>query len=322
MCTFEKKKGIENINKWDEEHIFYNPIILSKTGKVLKETDYLRRKGIYKLGQLLEETSKESRGLPFDRIMANFVKNIRLDLDVQKEDMIFFANRKKVKMSMVTQKDLYEDAVFKNSKDHSYQTKWVEKLNTFIFWEEVWNAVHSFLLSNETKTIIWEQIHLNFYTQYSYNKWHNNQGRCPLCRQIPNNIYHIMLHCDFVNAIWTNMQPILSLLHNVPITDSEKALGLVTIKSNTGIWLRNWLTYKLREQIMLYERKAYHSPTVASFDLFKARYNQSMAQEIKNLLFRFKSENKLPVFDKIVAYGGIICEKVKDGEYRFKILLN
>ena len=47
-----------------------------------------------------------------------------------------------------------------------------------------------------------------------------------------------------------------------------------------------------------------------------------MAQEIKNLLIRFKSENKLPVFDKIVAYGGIICEKVKDGEYRFKILLN
>ena len=95
----------------------------------------------------------------------------------------------------------------------------------------------------------------------------------------------IILHCDFVNNIWTQMQPILSSLHRLSITDEEKALGIVTIKSTTGIVLRNWLTYKLREQVMLFERKAYHSPKAASIDLFKAKFNQSMALEIKHLLF-------------------------------------
>ena len=55
--------------------------------------------------------------------------------------------------------------------------------------------------------------------------------------------------------------------------------------------LRNWLTYKLREQVMLFERKAYHSPRTVSFDIFKAKYNQSMALEIKHHFFRYKNEN-------------------------------
>ena len=133
-------------------------------------------------------------------------------------------------MSMITQKDLYEDAILKTTTDHIYQTKWLEKLQILIVWEEVWNTVHNFLLSNKTKTIIWEQLHLNFYTQYSYNKWHKVHNICPLCRKVPENIYHIILNCDFVNNVWIHMQPLLSSLHRLPITDAEKALGIVTIK--------------------------------------------------------------------------------------------
>ena len=36
----------------------------------------------------------------------------------------------------------------KKSRDHIYQTKWVEKLDTLILWEEVWGSVHNFLSSN------------------------------------------------------------------------------------------------------------------------------------------------------------------------------
>ena len=121
--------------------------------------------------------------------------------------------------------------------------------------------------------------------------------------------------------IYEQIQPILFSLHRVTITDAEKALGIVTIKSTTGIQLRNWFTYKLREQLMLFERIAYHSSGTPSLDLFKAKFNQAMAFEIKNHLFRFKNENTLSVFDEIIAHGGILCEKIQDGEYRFKILL-
>ena len=199
----------------------------------------------------------------------------------------------------------------------------MEKIPTYyIVWEEIWNTVNNFLLSNVTKSVIWEQLHLNFYTQYSYNKWHKTNNACPLCKKLPKTIYHIILDCDFVNKIWKQIEPLLFSLHNVKVTEEEKAFGIVKIKSTTGIHLRNWLTYKLREQIMSCEKTSYHSPSASSFEIFKARYNQGMAHEIKNLLYRYKNENKLNVFDEIIAYKGIICEKIQEGEYRFKILLN
>ena len=318
ISRFDCKKGINDTKAWDDEHIFYNPLILDKSGNVLKETNYYSKNGIYKLGQLLEEKSKQARNLPFDKTLAVLAENILLDTDFKKDDMVYLGNKNEVKMSLITQKDLYEDAILKISTDHTYQTKWAGKLNILILWEEVWNSVHNFLLSNKTRTTIWEQLHLNFYTQYSYNKWHGKQDICPLCSKIPESIFHIILHCDFVNSIWTQIEPILSQLHNKSITEEEKALGIVTIKPTSGILLRNWLTYKLREQIMLFERMAYHTSRAASADLFKAKFNQSMAFEIKQLMFRFNNENKLPLFDKMIAYQNILCEKIQEGEYRLK----
>ena len=322
VSIFERKKGIAEIKAWDEENIFYNPLIISKSGKTLTETEYFRKNGIYKLGQLLEEKSKEARNLPFDRKLTALANNITLDTGIKKEDMVFLGNGEEVKMSMITQKELYEDAILKMSTDHIYQSKWVIKLHTVIVWEKVWNSVHNLLLSNKTKSAIWEQLHLNFYTQYSYNKWHDKVDVCPLCNKVPDSIYHIILHCDFVNTIWIQMQPILSRLYRKSIDNEEKALGIIHIKSTTGIILRNWLTYKMREQILLFERSAYHSSKVACLDLFKAKFNQSMASDIKQLMFRYNNENNLDRFDKIIAYQGILCEKVQDGEYRLNKIIS
>ena len=52
--------------------------------------------------------------------------------------------------------------------------------------------------------------------------------------------------------------------------------------------------------------------------LFKAKVNQSVASEIKQLMIRFNNEHKLDLFDKIIAYEGLLCEKIQDGEYRLK----
>ena len=84
-CKFDLKKGISDVKKWDEEHIFYNPLICSRNGKVLKETEYFRKNSIYKLGQLLEETAKEARKLPYKKNPATLAKNIRLDTDIKKK---------------------------------------------------------------------------------------------------------------------------------------------------------------------------------------------------------------------------------------------
>ena len=321
LSMFRRRKGIAQPRDWDGENIFYNPLILSTSGKTIKETEHFRKNKIYKLGQLLEEKSKEERKLPFDRKSVTLLRNIKLDLGTPeygaiKEHMIFLGNTEVKKMSQITQKDLYEDAILFRSRDHTYQGKWVEKLSTvLIVWEEVWDSVHNLLSLNETRTAIWEQIHLNFYTQYSYNKWHSTSDPCPLCGEKPKSIFHIILHCNLVNTIWDQLLPVLSKLSSKALDDAEKAFGIVQIKKTPGIILRNWLGYKLREEILLLERSAYHQPKKPSMETFKAKFNQSVARDVKLLMYRFSNEGKLSKFDELVAFKGVVCKKQSSGEY-------
>jgi hypothetical protein len=316
VSIFNKIKGLPTVRAWDEENIFYNPLILSNSEKTLIETDYFRTNSITKLGQLLEEKTKQSRGLPFDRKAVGLLESIKLNLDTRKEDTIILTGNKDVKMSLITQKELYEEALKKKySQDHSYQTKWVMKLDSMVIWEEVWIMVHNFLLTNQTKTAIWEQLHLNFYTQYSYNKWHGTTDVCPLCNEQPLDIYHMIFDCNFVNTVWTDLTPILDRLHTKILDDDEKALGIVHIRPTNGMILRNWVTYKTREEILAYERVSYHSKK-PSLRIFKERLTQSFHSEIKQWLDRYSNENRLDVFEKVVADRGILCEIIEEGEYR------
>ena len=82
--------------------------------------------------------------------------------------------------------------------------------------------------------------------------------------------------------------------------------------------LRNWLGYKLREQILLFERRAYHQSRTPPIDIFKARYNQAIAREVKDLLYRLRDEGNLRKFDEIIAFGSVLCEKKGGGEYCLK----
>ena len=79
--------------------------------------------------------------------------------------------------------------------------------------------------------------------------------------------------------------------------------------------------YELREQLMILERKLSKSSRCASLDNFKIKFNQSMALEIKQHLFRYREEGNLPTFDKVIAHQGILCWKNEDGIYETKIFL-
>ena len=318
ISAFQRKKGIPSSTDWDKENIFYNPLITNKQGKILKETEYFRRNEIFTLGHLLNEKSKESQNLSYDKKLVSLANNIILDIEVKKDDMVSLGNKTETKMAMITQKQLYKDAILKNSRDHIHQSKWAFKLQTLILWDEVWNSVHHFLLSNTTKTAIWEQIHLNFYTQYTYNKWHGSTDVCPLCKNIPESIYHTIMHCEFVDTLWTQITPTLIKLHDKSVDDLEKAFGIVNIKKSNGMILRNWITYKMRELILQFERKAYHSSKIPSMDIFKAKLNQSISVELQKWMHIYNNQHKLHIFEKIFAYKNILCLKIKEGEYHVK----
>ena len=200
-------KGISDVTHWDKEHIFYNKLFYGKNEKTFKLTKYFDRNNIYTLEQLLDEKVKHVRHQPCRNTLITFFDKIIIHSGVKKDDLLIM-NDEDVKFVNVTHKQLYKAAITKLSRDHHSQVKWVFKLNSII-WSDVWESVHNFLSSNKTKTIIWQQIHLNFYTQYSYNKWHKTNLTCPLCHKIPQDIYHIILHCDVVNEIWNDINPTL-----------------------------------------------------------------------------------------------------------------
>ena len=77
---FRRRKGIARPEDWDKENIFYNPLVLSRSGKTIKETLYFQNNNITKLGQLFDEKAKEARNVPYDKKLVNLANNITLDI--------------------------------------------------------------------------------------------------------------------------------------------------------------------------------------------------------------------------------------------------
>ena len=103
----------------------------------------------------------------------------------------------------------------------------------------------------------------------------------------------------------------------MPVTDEEKAFGILQKKQNNGIILRNWLTYLLRQCIAQEERKSFHS---ANYDpkIFKAKFNQTVRTEIRTKSIIYKNQGKLESFEKLITYKDIIC---KNGNQGYEIVL-
>ena len=78
------------------------------------------------------------------------------------------------------------------------------------------------------------------------------------------------------------------------------------------------LCAQLREHILLFEKRAYHQSGIPSLEIFKATYNQSIARDVKDLMYRLKNEGNLRKFEEIIAFGGVLCEQQGIREYRLK----
>ena len=182
-------KGVSNVNQWSEEHIFYNPLFTYENGVTLSLTKYCKDNKIYRYGQLLTEVQKELRKEPYQKLLTNFFRKIKINPGAKQEDTLTTHEGKEVKLNGITSKQLYEETPLAIGRLHHSQIKWVERLKIPINWDEVWISVYNILSTNQTRSIIWEQIHLNFYTQYSYNKWHKKIEPCPYVSKIHRMIF-------------------------------------------------------------------------------------------------------------------------------------
>ena len=318
MANLETRKGIPNIHKWDTEHVFYNPLFTKNDGKTLTITKYCEREKIFILEQLYHDKIKENQRRPFNKVITNLYDKIILNTSVRKHDILIATNGEEIKLEEITHKQLYEQMILKSNTLHHSQIKWFDQLQIPIVWEEVWKTVHNTLSTYETKSVIWEQIHLNFYTQYSYNKWHAKNEICPLCHKIPDNIYHIMLFCDFSVQLWNDIEAVLKQLHNAPISNEEKAFGVVQKNLTPGPLVRNWLTYLLREFIAEEERRSYHTKKKPNLQKAKRDFNYAVKWEIRIKLLQYEHSGNTDKLDKIITHGDILCKKGDDEQYQIR----
>ena len=321
LGNLEIRKGIKTLKHWDDEHIFFNPLLKTKRNKIITSNSQCEKNKIFKYEQLIEEKRKQLASVPFDETITKFLDNIVVSTQVRKNDVFVAANGEESDLAQTTQKILYEQTLLRvNSYDHHSQSKIFNKLNSVIIWEDVWSSVQNILSSNETKTAMWQQIHLNFYTQYSYNKWHKVYEKCPLCSIVPINIFHIILDCNFTKVVWERIKPALMKLHPVQISDEEKTLGIAKRKHSTGSLLRNWVTYILRFLILEEEKLSYHCGSVANPNRFLKKFNSVVHFELHKKMLRYQNENRLSFFETIFAYKGILCEKEENNTFVFKTI--
>ena len=235
-----KKKIVDT----KDEKVFYNPTFKSSNNLVIKINKSCEEKNTYTYGSGLQEYERQQNKQTHNKHIANVYRKItHKDLENRKENEILDPRTNEyIPFQKTTHKTIYQNLIFlQYKKDHHSKTKWNEYFNTTsINWDNVWKSINNPVSTEDTKTIIWEQIHLNSNTTYSYNKWHKAQQKCPLCEQIPANRFHITIECTAVEQLWSDIESHLKSLHPVPLTNMEKVSGIHG--NSPGITLRNWMT--------------------------------------------------------------------------------
>ena len=124
-----------------------------------------------------------------------------------------------------------------------------------------------------------------------------------------------IFYCNVVNKVWGELSYKLLKLCPTPVSEIEKAFGILSEKPTPGIFVRNWLTYKLRKAIEVVEREAYYSNFNVIIKI-KRQLQCSMERELDQKLFSFSYENKTEIFDKFYAYKNVLCASQDGKSYK------
>ena len=131
---------------------------------------------IWNYGALTTENKKREEGLPFNKRLAGCFDRIVVHHDnIQKNFSVSIITPEgsiEKDMTKVTEKEIYITQIKqKFYMLHTSEVQWLEYFtNDNIDFKEVWIALNSNIINEDTRTIIWEQIHLNYFNTYWFNK--------------------------------------------------------------------------------------------------------------------------------------------------------
>ena len=143
IAQLDVKKRVQDIQQWDTEHLFYNPLFTYENGKPLTLTKICKENNIYKYGQLLQEKTKQLRNLPCNKVLVNFFDKIKITPNAPQDDIMVTNGGKQLKITQLTQKQVYEEALLHIGGLHHSQIKWVDRLETTIDEDITWETVHN-----------------------------------------------------------------------------------------------------------------------------------------------------------------------------------
>ena len=308
MTSLDVKKQVLDPRR---EKIFYNPIFTGVTGFTMSVNKPCEAANIYTYGQLVDaQAGRYQRG-----VTTLYRRMVNKDLE-GRQDFLLGTYTGEIKFSLVTQRLLYEQLLKHQYRDHHSTAKWVLQLGP-LDWDPIWRGIHSPLAMEDSKSIIWEQVHLNAYTTYTYNKWHNNNLCCPLCLQLPLDGFHLIWTCPTTVSLWAAITPFLLRIHPSPVTTVEMAFGL--IGTSPAITLRNWFTYLLRDCIYRQETLAYYNQKGIFNELdIKRKFNVRVVRETMQQFLHFSHIHRVDIFrrryavkDVFVTWEGDVCHLTK-----------
>ena len=300
------------------EHLFYNRLFTLPTGRSVCKNDF-RHPGVTTIAALLSAVEYRGRGLFYSYKLADFFDRLSFGAVYNNKSHFIITPTREYRFEEVTLKLLYELLLTNGPlyKPHHHRTKWCNKLEKDLDWDKIWSSVHNPLALTNTCSAVWEQIHLNFYTTYNYNKWHNDSQLCPLCTTRPETIFHIILECPLVTQLWLDLEPTLQLITPQPVTYQELAFGLSG--HTKQIHLRNWLTYILREVVTQFEAFAHHNQQgLANADLLKPYYNNKLSSYIAYWFYYYKHIGRPDLFTQKIAFTDAITVVRPDGSLFIK----
>ena len=329
LNTFKHFSDIQN------EHVFFNRIFVTSNDDDVHDRTLTPFRGnrvlehIRTYGDLLraEDTITNPKWRAAVRKKIDSIEHIRENVEAHL--VIGLYGQQEYPFHSIRQRDIYSELVLSQSKVHPYEGKWANKnrLGTTMDWDRIWASIHNQFLTEKTKSAIWEQLHLNFYTTYNFNSWFNQLNPCPLCRKIPEDVFHIILDCKFTKVLWRKLQNTLLQIIPTPLSDHEMAFGLSETNNNRyAIRLRNWVTYTLRHLITLEERKTYkinlesEVKVTPSFEKFFAKLNFYAVQELREKKMIYDFQGLSDKFRDIVTTSGAVASLV-NGEYVWKDLV-
>ena len=146
----------KQISDLRNEKVFYNPIFRDRNLKTIPVPKRCERAEIFTYGEILDEYTKQSYGLPHAAFAANiFPKIVFTDIVGKVTNNLFITELQAlVSFGAVTCKDLYGEIIRTKYTEHHSVLKWETRLtDTNIDWGKVWASVCNPVATEKTKTV-------------------------------------------------------------------------------------------------------------------------------------------------------------------------